>query len=362
MTSLLPIFASAAQVTDRSIALTSSSASATSVTYTVNFTSAAAAGAFVVDFCSNSPVIGDTCTAPTGFDASSAASTTSGFTDVTGATSQFVVAGTVGATTAITVDVTGIDNPTVSGPLYARIVTYDTKAHALLYSSTDPTDGSTITPIDQGGIAMQINDTVGVSGVVMETMTFCVAGGVISQDCNLTSNTAPILKLGETVGSTKALISTAISTGTIYTQISTNARTGAIISIKSNAAGCGGLLLAGDPTHCYIQPALTGGITAGQAKFGVKTGTAVATVGDSDANGTLEPVSASGYNASTYALNYISGDATGVTSIYGDPFLDTASGPINNMNMPITFGASVNNSTPAGTYSADLGMVATGKF
>jgi hypothetical protein len=61
-------------------------------------------------------------------------------------------------------------------------------------------------------------------------------------------------------------------------------------------------------------------------------------------------------------MGYVSGDATGVTSTYGDPILDTAGAPVNNMGMPLTFGASAANDTAAGLYSADLSLIATGKF
>jgi hypothetical protein len=354
ISTLLPAFASAAELTERSIALSSSAAGSTDVTYTVAFTAVQAAGAFVVDFCSNSPVIGDTCTAPTGFDASGATST--GPT-IVGSTSKFVATDTITAGENVSVAVSGITNPSASGPLYARIVSYDTTTDADAYTSTTPPNTGT-GALDGGGVAMEINNSIGVSGTVMESMTFCVSGTSITTDCGAT--TAPTLKLGQTVGSTVALVPSAVSTGTIYTQISTNASSGAVVSLKSDATGCGGLILAGSPTQCYITPATSGGITAGQPKFGVETGT-VATTG-SDPSGTLEPASGSIYNNSSYLLHYVSGDATGVTSTYGDPFLDTAGAPDNNQNMPITFGASVSNSTPAGNYSADLSLIATSKF
>jgi hypothetical protein len=61
-------------------------------------------------------------------------------------------------------------------------------------------------------------------------------------------------------------------------------------------------------------------------------------------------------------MNYVSGDATGVTSTYGDPILNTAGAPANNQNMPLTFAASINNNTPAGDYSATLGLIASGTY
>lgn len=352
----VPALVSAAQVTARSIALSNSSVSATGVTYTVDFTAVQAAGAFVVDFCSDSPVLGQTCTPPAGFDATAAASTTAGFTSVTGATSKVTVTGTINANDVVSVAVTGITNPSTAGPLYARIVTYANVTDANGYTSTNPDVVGAHK--DDGGVAMSITPTIGVSGAVLESMTFCVSGSAITDNCITTA--APTLKIGETVGTTQALDASHVSTGNIYTQISTNASNGAVVNLKSNATGCGGLINSSKPTGCYILPALKTDIAFGEAKFGVKTTTATNLNGNS--NGTLQPVAASGYNNATYTLNYAAGDASGVTSTYGDPFIDTNNLPANGQNMQLTFGASVTNSTPAGLYSADLSMIATGKF
>jgi hypothetical protein len=56
-------------VTTRSIQMSSSAAAATNTSYLVTFTPASATliQAIAVDFCSNDPIIGDSCTAPTSF-------------------------------------------------------------------------------------------------------------------------------------------------------------------------------------------------------------------------------------------------------------------------------------------------------
>lgn len=355
----VPSLVFAAQVTERSIELSSSSKSATNVTYGINFTPVASAGAFVVDFCSNSPVVGSPCTAPAGFTATAAASTTSGFTDVTDLDANtIVVAGTITAPTPVSVDVTGITNPSAAGPLYVRIITYDLDTNADLYDSEDLGTGN----VDDGGLAISITDTFGVSGAVLESMTFCVSAAVPTQNCG--GVTSPVLEIGEDVGDgVKALSASALSTGSVYTQISTNAASGAIVSLKSSALNCGGLLRAGAPSACDIAPALTGSnITAGQAKFGVRAASATDPTGGGTPTGTFQAASGSTYNDTTYELDYVAGNATGVTSTYGDPFLDTNNAPINNRNMQLTFGASVTNTTPAGKYSTDLSLIATGKF
>lgn len=353
---LAPVVASAAQLTERSIALSSSSASAEDVTYGVSFTADGAAGAVVLDFCQNSPVIGQTCTSPAGFVATGVSSPTAGFTAVAIDANTISVSGTIESEAEIAFDLEGINNPTTAGPVYVRVLTYDTPENAALYTSAAVGSGV----VDQAGAAISITNTIGVSGAVLETMTFCVSGDPITTpDCEET--TSPTVELGETVGDTKALVASSLSTGSIHTQISTNAASGAVVSLKSSAIGCGGLMRAGAPNDCDILPALAGGITAGEAKFGVMTATSTDTDGV-DATGTLAPVVGSGYNNDTFALNWILGDATGVTSVFGDPFLDTDGAPVNNKNMEITFGASVSNNTPAGSYSADISLIATGKF
>ncbi len=357
LATIVPGLASAAQLTARSIALSSSSKAATAVTYTVGFTAIGAAGAVRVDFCSNSPLASDACTAAAGFTAASAASTTSGVTAVAGAATNVVATDPITAG-AVSIVLTGIDNPTAAGPLYARIITFDTAAHASAFVPGTTAVDSTAGVVDYGGAAISITDSVGVSAAVQESMIFCVSKTTITADCG--STTAPTVALGETVGSSVALVPTAVSTGSIYTQISTNASGGAVVNLKSNATGCGGLIRAGAPGSCDIGPALNAGITQGQAKFGVLATPATDT--GTSPSGTFETKPSTFYNGTTYAMNYVAGDATGVTSTYGDPFLDTAGAPANNKNMQLTFGASVTNSTPAGNYSADLSLIATGTF
>lgn len=361
LSAFIPAWVSAAQVTERSIQLSSASASATGVTYQVNFTAVNDAEAFVVDFCSNSPLIGQSCTPPTGMNASGAASTTNGFTDVTGSTNKVVVVGTIDVSTEdeVSVDITGINNPTAAGTLYARIVTFASDTAADAYTSGTPG-----TIVDEGGVAMSITPTIGVSAAVLESLTFCVSGAdTIAANC-ASGVTAPTVRLGTVVGANTVIDASDTYEGSIYTQLSTNAVNGAIVRIKSNTTGCGGLSRIGAASHaagCGIAPALAGGIADGEAKFGVKTGTAA---GQSPSTGTLRAYDNGGspyYNASTFKLRYV--DATdGITSTYGDPFLDTAGAPVQNMEMPITFGASASANTPAGRYSADLSLIATGTF
>lgn len=357
---LVPAFASAAQLSERSVELSNSSKAMLDVDYKVTFTATTAgAGAVVLDFCSNTPLTDAECDVPAGFSVASA--NAAGFTDSDlgdARNNARVFTGTIAAVASpTTITLEGVNNPTAAGPLYVRIATFDTEANAQAYTSE--TASTATGKRDQGSAAISITDTVGVSAAVLETMTFCVSGAVIA-DC--ASTTPPTVELGEDNDGVVALSSGEISTGDIYTRISTNAASGAVVNLRSNATGCGGLLRAGAaPGTCDIKPA--DGTVAdadfdGQALFGIKVTGATA-----DADGAFGIVAASGYTSSAFLLNYDDpAQNTGVTSPYGDPVLDTAGAPANNKNAQITFGASIANNTPAGRYSADFSLIATGKF
>jgi len=356
-----PILASADEVTLRSVALSSSSKEATDVSYTVNFTTAkTGAQAFVVDFC-DGPTIGAACTPPAGLDASGASSETTDFTDVAATASKVVVnrAANIAASTAVSVQLDGITNPDDTGTIYARILTFASDTLADAYTSEVPG-----TYIDSGSVAIAITDTIAVSGAVNESLLFCVSKTNITGTNCSAGVTAPTLELGETSGGVTALSSSAVSTADLFTQISTNAVSGAVVNLKSNAAGCGGLINSSDKNGCYIAPATTGtGITQGNALFGLVVNPGVDPNTGTNSSGTFQIANGASYTTSTYFMNYDSDDeATGVTSVFGDPILDTDGGPASNKNMKITFGASISNNTPAGKYSADLSLIATGKF
>lgn len=367
LSTALPGIVSAAQVTERSIQLSTSSADAEDADYEVKFTTTQSAGAVVIDFCSDSPLLGATCTPPSGFTL--AATTAAGFTKEAASTANTIILTGSVANGANTITLDNVDNPTAAGNMYARILTFTDDTDAVEYTSTDPDNGGANPHLDDGGVAMYITPTIAVSGAVLESMLFCVTGTAApGANCDLTGTTTPTLKLGEDTGGVVALSSGDLSEGTIYTQLSTNAAGGAVVSLKSNTLGCGGLSRQGAASFadgCAIVPANATngfGITQGQAKFGVRLGTA-AGVGTS--NGTYQIYGTGGspyYENANFKLNALTDNTAGVTSTYGDPLLDTDDLPLNNMNMPVIFGASASNSTPAGNYQAQLSLIATGKF
>lgn len=358
--SVLPAFASAAQLSSRSVALSSSAAGATNVSYEVKFTAATAAGGIVLEFCNDSPIPGQTCTPPVGFTAASAATATAGYA-ISGTPTANVVklTKTIAASDVVDFTLTGLTNPTAattsSTGLYTRILTYNG-------TFTGYTDSTTIgTPLDQGGVALAITSAIGVSAAVRESMTFCVSGQAPTKDCSGTNS--PSMTLGEAVGSEKALSATAVSTGNVFAQLSTNAVNGAIVSLKSDATSCGGLYLNGDTSKCYLAPQTTptsSTINAGDAKFGLTVGSVTDPSDATSTSGSLLP--SGNYDSSHYFIDYAAGNGSGVTSTYGSPVFNSNSQPVNNKNIQMTFGASVSNTTPAGKYGATLNLIATGTF
>lgn len=356
LSAALAPLASAGQLVEKSISLSSSSAGAEGVSYSLGFKSVKAAEALVVDFCSNSPLVGQSCNAPAGLDVTAVSSETLGFSDTVAIDNNTLVAtGAIAAGSEVAIKFDGLNNPTSSGTIYARLVTYDTKAHAQSYQSNSIGAGAT----DSGSVAMAITDTITFGVQVPETINFCISEQVIAENCS--GVVVPDLQLGaEAEDDSYVLSSDMVSTDQIYTQLSTNALSGAVVRLTSSAAGCGGLLRTSDPSACDILPALGEDIQPGQAKFGVKTAASTGT--GSNPSGVLQPFNGSVYNNNSFALNFVSDEASGVTSVYGDPFIDTNGQPANNQNMAITFGASISDQTPAGDYSTKLNLVVTGRY
>lgn len=382
----LPMFASAAQVTTRSIAMTTSAEGATAE-YTVTFTpvTGAASGAVDLFFCNDSPIPGQTCTAPSGFSLSSAtlgALSTGGASIVSqGANKIEVSVDTTASPVVLVLD--GVVNPNyvtttaANEGFYGRIQTYGSTTDATA-AYADATDVGSV--VDDGGIAMAITSGIGVTATVRETMTFCVAGnggtvaslgagagpsGACGADnadgetgaTGLDTTDVPLV-LGH--GEPAALDSSAADTGSDWAQISTNAASGAVVSLKNtNGGNCNGLFRAGDTgSTCDIAGVGSTPIALSALKGNAYFGLALTNIGDAPNSvavptGTITPTA--GYAGGNYGMG------NGTTTTYGDPIFNT-DGPIANKNVKLTFAASAAPTTPAGVYRATMNLIATGTF
>jgi hypothetical protein len=356
------------------------------VSYKIQFTAvtAEATGAVAIWFCNDSPIEGDTCTAPSGMDLSGV-TPTGGVVDTTvtgNPAANFVGLKTVNvAAGPNTITLAGVTNPDgtdlTNGTFYARIQTYASAGDMETDYTSGPDATVTTSVVDQGGIALALANEIGISAAVRETMTFCVYGAgsvdtaphgscddTAAGTANSSGSSVPAsLTLGE--GSPQALSTSAVSTGKDYAQISTNAAHGAVVYMK-NSNSCGGLKLFG-ASGCDISPATGGGsdFAAGNALFGVKLGSAASATGGNPSGAISSNAGYAHYNMLTSGT---ATDSSGtsltedVTSTYGGYLFGTSEAPIADKNIPLTFGASISNTTPAGKYSATIDLIAVGTY
>lgn len=369
--------------TARSVEMSNSAAGATNTTYTVSFTTATAGivQAVVINFCDDYPIIGQSCgyTAGQSVSIGSAAITNvTGTNDNTVGASDWklsanansatagngvilVATNTSGTNTSIvsghplTFTFTGITNPNYSScsnntspncTFYARILTYTTAAGGTGYQSA--TIGA---PTDAGGAAMSTTSTISVTAKVMEQITFCVSGAAPT-NCS-TGVTSPTI----TIGNGSGILDTAgVYTSNVFTQTSTNANSGVAVRLKTTSSTtCAGLSSNGG-TSCTIPAVASGAttpqtITAGTAAFGmcVTPGTANTTATAPYNNG----------GCTQYGMDDSSANKT--TSTYGSQIF-SSTGAINGENDTLKYAATASSTTPAGIYTTNESLIATGTY
>lgn len=352
----------AAQVTSRSIKISSSVASATNVAYQVSFTiqTTGNVGGAVIDFCENTPIIGDACDNTsnsflTGFSLNPTTSSLNGQTGITdfaidttnSTASKLILTRTAASVTApLAVSFTlgngttdGVTNPSdiggnPTGSFYARIYTYATTAAAQGHNTNTPTGY-----VDYGGIALALATVINITARVMEQLSFCVYKTACGDD--------PSFVIGHTVGTTTIIDDSAVDTQTANFSISTNANSGAVIRMKGDTLK--------DPQANDINAAGNSAITfvAGTENFGIRISTAGTNV--------TPTAPYNGGSGTQYALMTTGGGSSDITSTYGGQIADLTL-PTNNSISTITFAATASVTTAAGTYTATQQLIATGTF
>jgi hypothetical protein len=239
------------------------------------------------------------------------------------------------AAASYNITVSNITNPsTANATFYARIYTYTTGNSSgyteAAVSGNAPTGVGS--PTDTGGVAMATGSTIAISAQVMESLSFCVYLGTAS------CGTAPTFFLGHTANN--ILDTTAVDTKTVKIDVSTNAVTGVTIKLTGDTlkSGTNSIPAAGS------SPAT---ITAGTAAFGLYISTA---------GGLTRAANYNGGSGSQYGLN-----TTNTLGTFGDTIATTA-GVVNASTSIITYGATASATTPAGIYTANHQLTATGTF
>ena len=365
----------------REIKMSSSAAGATSVTYRVAWQASATytVKGIVIDFCSTSPIIGDTCTKPTGFSVGTPTianqSGISGFSASSANTNRTLLltnatgSSLTASTTNVSFELTTATNPTSSNTtFYARIITYtnDTGAD----SPATYTDTSPGTSTEAGGVALSTADQITIQSKVQERITFCVYTSAANYtSCGSVSTTNPVV-LGDTNGVLNPSLPSVSKTAKY--NITTNASNGVTIRAK------GSTLTSGSFTIDAIGSGSSSGASSsvGTEQFGLCTyrdtggGTGGLTPDnnyDGDASGTTS-TACSGTTAGQASGNDNSANFTFDTTTsndnwsttYGDTIATKTAG--NFSTGILVFLGNISNTTEPGIYTTTLTFIATGNY
>ena len=394
---LFPGFASAGQVSVRSITMSSSLPTNTGTTYTVSFkpTASTNVGGIVVDFCADSPLIGSaTCTYPTGFTMGATPSVTitsglgAGGTWITtnslqggaaaGQTQALLYTNTtaqaVTGGTPVIFTINNVTNTSTAGTFYARILTFDTSAHTTAqYTATGTTRATTFANmLDYGGIALSTVAVLTLNAKVFESLQFCVFAGA-------SCGSPPVLTLGDpTTGAlsnsnTYATSDTALNTNSATYSLATNAAggvsvvmTGTTLCRQVGSCGTGALATTISATGATaVVPAVNTeqfGMCADTSSFAnVQPG---ASYIDTANNCHLQTVTLNVYSGATSKFGFNDVATSGGTNSPGGSTVLTQSTPgaVSSNTGVFWFIADITNNTEAGAYTTGLDYIATGTF
>ncbi len=361
--------ASAAQVTSRYVQLSNSAPTNANTIYKVGFTVSNAAtniGGIAIDICSNTPITGDACTAPTGFASGFATLSTNNQTNISGLSvdttnstaNKIILTRTAGAPTAAAISfelgngtTNGVTNPTAvsttsnQGTFYARVYTYTATGGAATHNTAAPT-GFT----DNGGIAMSTASQINLTAKVQETLTFCVYTGAAC------TNGGTAVALGDTNG---VLRSTGefVDRTTKY-DVATNASSGVAIKFKA------GLPTSGANTLASIGTTATSS-SAGTTQFGLCTFqfsgsglTASAPYDNAGCSGTTQTAGTGSTGGATGAQ--FAFDTTPAATTFGDDLAAKTAGA--SSTGYIAYVGNISNTQSAGIYTNTFTFIATGTF
>lgn len=336
---MLPAGVGAAQLNNRELTISSSVASASSVTYQYSFeteTGGQDLGSFTFEVCSNDPFPGTACTAPAGF---SGASIAQGNTTVTvGGASQTVSTVTTSGAGDNVIDVTltsavsavaadtevvvtftsAVTNPSSSNTEYfSRVYTYS--------------DTGNTTLVDDGGLAFSTAESIDVTARVQETLTFCIYATGAS--CGSPGNTT--VDLGVLTTSTG-------NTASHQGEVATNALNGVVIQYT------GDTLTHSNGVNEITAIGATGAASnPGTEQFGLNIAVNSGTGISLDTN----------YSGTNYAFDPGEDIISGTTNA-----IASSTGPVDTNVFDFEFLGNITALTATGTYSTTVVYVATATF
>lgn len=384
--SLVPAFVlgradAAGQVQNRSIQMSTSMAGATSVTYQIAFKAATAGSikGIVVDFCagSSTPIVGLSCTAPTGFNVGTP---TVGSVYINGATvgagtddtanwtgGQLNSNRTLTLTNAsgssltagqyVTITITGVTNTSTVGTFYGRALTYaddDDDSNGCSGVDDNPgcyAAGTENVYIDSGGFAMSTTDLLTVTAKVQEQLTFCVY--TTGTDCS--NGTGSSINVPTVV--TTPLNASAVQTDSSASfGLASNALNGVVVRMKGfdplNPTSTRATLTSGSNSIAAFGAACAADSTnTSTDQFGMRFGS----VGSGVTANAPFNCSAGNHGWDTTTVN------DNITATYGKQIASTTSATAESQSN-LEFAAKSSLTTPAGIYTIGLSFIATGTY
>jgi hypothetical protein len=287
-------------------------------------------GSVAFEFCSNSPIVGDACVAPTGLDTSAAGILSQG------GEVGFAINGSVTTANKLVIGRTpsvpsapnavsqyqfqNVTNPSVEGSHYVRVQTF---------SSVDATGAA----LEDGGVVFSINEMFDVSAEVPPYLKFCTSVTIVNFDC--ASATSFFIDFGEFSRSQPRSASSEMV-------VATNAGLGFTISLA------GTTLTSGNNTIPIMPVAAAS--TPGNSQFGLN----------------LRANSNPGIGADP-----IGPGVANATSQYGTPNLFrftqgdsivTSTGTTDNRKFTVSYIANINAAQPGGVYSTTISFIALANF
>jgi hypothetical protein len=384
-TEVLPSVASASQVTSRSIQMSTSVPSA-AAQYTISFTPQANAQELIIDFCSNDPLVNDTCsfsaaTVPTitGGSLASSLGTPTSVGSGTPVHTIKVVGLTMTASTAYTITISaGITNPTsvTTNGFYARILTYAT-GNASGYAPANTTGGTPTlgTYVDYGGAALSTATTVNITSKVFETLSFCMY--LSNSSCG---GAAPSFTLGSnltgalSVSAAYAAIGSSTSSDGAAFSLASNAASGVVITMYGTTlcrlSGIANCVTGTNPSNVINAIGSTpAALSLGTSQFGMCvdvsgiTGATVATTYKDTANNCHgQTVSSDNVYTGTSVFGFNDSTTSGGTNnASGSTVMSTAASVPASVGY-LSFLGDIAATTVAGIYTTNLSLIATGTF
>jgi len=320
--------ASAASLEQRSLAIANNTpAAVTDYDLSFSLPITQTMGSIELQFCANSPIIGLPCNSPTNMNVSSAvvenetgingfslSSTSNSNTIILSGNPETVNAG------VLSFNLSNITNPSVAGTFYGRIETF----------ATSSPSGS---PLDQGGLALEISNGYTISVTVPPYLLFCTAVTINGTSCPTNANN--YINFGYlTPNSTVTAQSQAL--------VATNAQNGYSIQVSGNSLTSGNNVL----------PALSNDANSipGEDQFGINlVANQLPSIG-SNASGPGSGGPTNGYNQANL-FKFDNGDVIASSS--------TAS---SYRQYTISYIININKSQQPGVYSTTLTYIALGNF